>query len=148
MKIELNLENKKKFIAQYYNQKILKYKDENFTVLVWGDRLELKEIENTQLLLKSLNKITDEEALEIIEILELEEANYQIDEHQGLTIYIGDWEDFNHYDISDNYMEFQEMKYVKIFHIFQYLQSKGYALPYQGYTVNELIEAGWIILNN
>lgn len=34
----------------------------------------------------------------------------------------------------------------QVLEAYQYLQSKGYALPFMGYTVEELIEAGWIKL--
>lgn len=78
---------------------------------------------------KELKDITDEDAIEVAKILNLKEFNHQINE-QGLTIYVGDWDDFNHYYISpDGDIELNGASFEQNIKVYQYLQSRGYKLP-------------------
>lgn len=170
------LQNKGKLFAQYWGQKILFYNDNKHGIPVKARKVDgYWLLKDAYLQLKPLSQITDEHAIEVAkiacgekvfrqreniidtpdgrhkdvtyvlverfinhpEIMEWKEyALIQIDHDDcdvitGIKDEIGCWNDA----YTDNYI-----------HITDYLRSKGYALPYNGLSVEQLIKFGWIKL--
>jgi len=172
--MENTKENKAKFFAQYYGLEVLKFTHEEKSAEVWDPHHH--RIDFAYLELTPICKITDEDAIEVARIvypgngifkqIEIvidtpegrhddvtyvlikkfinhpdlmewrEFALIQIDHEDGAVIRgsvneSGDFED----DFTDNYI-----------HVTDFLRSKGYALPFHGLSVENLIEYGWVKL--
>ena len=129
MKIENTLENKSKFFAQYWGQHLIIMG--SFLRII--DHVTLCNIENDDILqLKPLHKISDEYIFELTSHLDFD--NSEINEFKDLIIRNNnEWY---------NYFDKQEIIFV-----YDYLRSKGYALPYMDLSVEDLIEYGWIKLD-
>ena len=129
MKTENNLENKTKFFAQYWGQHLIIMG----SFLRRIDHVTLCNIENDDILqLKPLSKISDEYIFELTSHLDFD--NSEINEFKDLIIRNNnEWY---------NYFDKQEIIFV-----YDYLRSKGYALPYMDLSVEDLIEYGWIKLD-
>ncbi len=121
--------------AQYWMQKIGITK---FTHRLQINRSNIGNIDKISV--KPLSAITDEDAIEVTKIAYKGRWDLPPDEKQLLVLGKQAVRDlfFNHgsFPMSHN------------FFIFQYLQSKGYALPYLNYSVEELVEAGVYLLEN
>lgn len=128
MKVEINIENKSRFIALYtpYGE-IWKKSNEGHQLKVATGNICLN--------LKSLSSISDED---VIQLSKLMDENF---------------EGFGHTDIPvEEIVEFrndivqvlEEIYYPLV--IADFLRSRRYALPYLGISVEEQIEAGWIKL--
>lgn len=138
--MENTLENKAKFFAQYwgFNETMVIDTFMGRTNILSVDYV-LKEhslhsiFKDYQLLLKPLSSITDEDAIEVAKIFNQHKikAHYSDDDLKAYLINKGKQFAFRceHYVI-----------------IYQYLQSKGYALPYMGLSVEQLVEYGWVKL--
>jgi hypothetical protein len=118
--------NKERFFAQYIGQKVLCDKAKN-------NNIELTKAWNWKnqsffLRLKSLSNITNEDALEIAKLNRW--ADYR--EGNDPEPYITHTKNFI------KKPEFQLGSYV------DYLRRRGYALDFDGITVDEQIEFGWI----
>lgn len=143
---------KLQFFTQYLGQRVLKTKDDECPEI--GNNLLTLNIpflsliennpENYYLELKSLSKISDEHVLELFKKqVELEKADKvkcnDICFNNGsifleIRFYFGKgW--------SESY------KQLNIEQI-DYLRSKGYAIPYMKYSIQDLIEKKWITLEN
>ena len=129
MQIENTLENKSKFFAQYWGQHLIIMG--SFLRII--DHVTLCNIENDDILqLKPLSKISDEYIFELTSHLDFD--NSEINEFKDLIIRNNnEWY---------NYFDKQEIIFV-----YDYLRSKGYALPYMDLSVEDLIEYGWIKLD-
>lgn len=134
--MENNLENKAMFFAQYYGQNVKRsYLPEQTSLQVidrdvfWIGHL----IINGYLELKSIEDITDEDALECtgVEVFK----TYQSDENSGCygMLPSGIFLDQEAFYITDRFNA-------------DYLRSKGYALPWMGLSIEKLIEYGWVKL--
>lgn len=121
MEVEINNENKAKFFAQYWNQEVIDHEDYNREgcLKVSGEMIRIC-YDDYYLLLKPLSSISDEDA----EIIDLES------------------EDYNENGWWDKHGNFYWWSYADV----DYLRSKGYALPWMGLSVEEMVEAGWIKL--
>lgn len=119
MKTEINNENKSKFFALYWGQKVVK--DKSSQLLYVSPNINL-EHESWFLTLKPLSAISDED----VEIIDLGLEDYNED---GWWNKHGDFYWWASTDVD-------------------YLRSKGYALPWMGLSVEEMIQAGWIKLIN
>lgn len=130
--MENTLENKEKFFAQYWGQRILRYS-------FWREDVESRDckfeeaVKNHYILLKPLSSITDEDAVEVAKIFNQHKikAHYSDDSLKAYLIKEG------------KQFAFRCEHYVVIY---QYLQSKGYALPFMGLSVEQLVEYGWVKL--
>lgn len=128
---ELTNENKAKFFAQYYGQKVLSHIDYMDSV-GFSPLLTIDFYISTEhfLLLTPLSLISDEDAKALCEICGVNPSfetgvyitNYfmkpyssNINSNDGITVY-------------------------------QYLQSKGYALSWMGLSIDQLVESGWVQL--
>jgi len=162
--MENNIENKAKFFAQYWGQNVLD-SDRGFTFLDYDSMIELEAETETQILnLKPLSSITDEDATQIakhsISTLDIEGFEVvKIDRSENTKIFIsfnnllrckgyfisissnGTLSAFETYkdDIKQKFYQFPTTA-------FDYLRSKGYALPFMGLSVEKQIEYRWVKL--
>jgi len=127
MKAEINQENKAKFFAQYYGQNIQRAGDDP----AYFETKPEYTAEDWYLELKSLSAITDEDAIEMGVI-----NNWR----RGVDFSI----DVANYRNMAKFFDKGElgMNYETV----DYLRSKGYALPFMGLSVEEMVQAGWIKL--
>ena len=130
------LENKEKFFAQYWGQKIaffqLGLEVGEFTIKMDSEFQALLNkpeygLEKAFIKLKPLSDITDED-LKVI----------GLDNHINKTESI--YKDANHF--------LKEIEHMGFFTQFEsdFLRSKGYVLPWMGLSVDKLIEYGWVKL--
>jgi tRNA splicing endonuclease len=126
MKTENTLENKAKFFAQYWGQHVLYFSSDFLRKI---DNLTLDSVENDDYLeLKPLSQISDEDASKVCDLIFITNNNLNIQQIKQIVILIE----------SNNWNNYK---------IFDYLRSKGYALPYMDLSVEDLIEYGWIKLD-
>lgn len=152
--METNQENKSKFFAQYWGQKIFKRRRYS-----GGHILQQVFLSSTYgfLELKPLSSISDEDAIEACKVaysLTFDyEAKWTIEvdaeigfltvkskgSHHSFDI------DFESGIISQYQDEFNETgNTMNHYSVCDYLRSKGYALPWMGLPVEEMVDAGWI----
>lgn len=155
MKTENNLENKKKFFAQYWGQEIVKWNfsaggHSSMRLTVDDIRLNTPNESDFFLELTPLSQITDEDLIELIEIPEGWEIfkiyKYKSDGYSGVKIR-------KPYD--ENELKFNEdgfkydIKTISLNHKnYDILRSKGYALPWMDLSVEDLVEYGWVKLKD
>lgn len=121
MKTEINLENKANFFGNYWGQKYMYSND-------WGRFSESvgchhfsTHLPNAVLILKSISSITPNEQGFITSSKITNDTTLIIEDKIG-NYFLGD------------------------LYITDYLRSKGYALPWMGLSVDQMVEAGWIKL--
>lgn len=125
MKTQNTLENKAKFFVQYWGQHVLYFTSDFLRKI---DNLTLDSIENDDYLeLKPLSQISDEDASKVCDLIFITNNNLNIQQIKQIVILIE----------SNNWNNYK---------IFDYLRSKGYALPYMDLSVEDLVEYGWIKL--
>ena len=117
------LENKAKFFAIYWGQTIYQNSKSDLPNVYCVCDLSLKKpfVMDGHLLLTPLSQITDEDALK------LSEEVYQSVNEYGFNFYYGGYKSLTSEDVD-------------------YLRSKGYALPWMGLSVEQLVSSGWIKL--
>jgi hypothetical protein len=121
MKPENTLENKANFIMLYFNQKVLCFRNILEPIIYVGldDQISLgKARKEDFLLLTPLSQITDEDAIEC------------------------------GYEDAAQLLRFKNKRTKPMFELHDYLRSKGYALPWMGLSVDELVEYGWVKLKD
>lgn len=124
MKTENNLQNKATFFAQYYLQEVFIIGTQTFAF----DGLNMNEIDDGDcLLLRPLSSITDDEAIEVAY------TNWP-DYRERKAAISKEWLLRVLETISQNRA------------VYQFLQSKSFALPWRDLSVDDLIEYGWIKL--
>lgn len=130
--MENNLDNKAKFFAQYWGQAVMRYDTGNVIYGVEGKLVNTVD-EKDYLQLKPLSSISDEDAIELWDKLYLnntwanKEKIYAVHTSIGLD--------------SNDYTFFE----VQI--IVDFLRSKGYALPFGGLSVEQLVKYNWLRLS-
>lgn len=134
--MENTLENKAKVFAQYWGQKVLKGESETIHALNAGDMAF--GIENNWLQLKPLSSITEEDLYFVGQLFGYEEF-YGV-QHQNVYYKANQIikDIFYHPD--------SHCKIDLYLCLFDYLRSKGYALPWMGLSVEEQIKYGWVKL--
>lgn len=134
--MENNLKNKAKFFAQYWDQKILTGipVDKPFTFRRLNHQNIQKGIMYSFLKLKSLSDITDEDAIEVAKIID-----YNHGRNKLAFVKVGK-------HVCHNILEMGEITPKRAFSLIDYLRSKGYALPYNGLSVENQISYGWVKL--
>lgn len=123
MKAEINNENKEKFFAQYWGQNLLSSDMHGDGGTVYSLTMKTDSLNGKSLKLKSITEISEEEGLEIVK--------------SGLTI-----EFFEKGWRTKDTLIFFDYK----IHMVDYLRAIGYAMPWMGLSVDEMVEAGWIKL--
>lgn len=140
--MENTLENKKKLFSIYFWQKVVcastidkKVSLMHQTIFTYPD-----EFKNYCLDLKPLSSITDEDAIILMNIIYPEFDKKEILYKKDRFIYF----------ISKNPIYHISMECVEdnCIYVFDYLRSKGYALPWMGLSVEKQIEYGWIRLTD
>ena len=139
MKTQNILENKARFFAQYWCQKIICFphnknpiRYDNPNKLLAGT-FERK----AYLQLKPLSQISDEDAIDVSKIFGLGHLSGAIKE-LILSIFRTSINDSGTTSSTNGIKNWMQ--------VFDYLRSKGYALPYMGLSVEDLVEYGWIKL--
>ena len=131
MKTEIIIENKAKFFAQYYGKNVflnLNYTKEPIDLI--GIRIMNNDLIDGVLLLKPLLSISNYDLATMVEEFDISIGSGFLDEYDNL-------QDFkNNLDINACWP----------IGMFDFLRSKGYALPFMGLSVDEMIKAGWIKL--
>lgn len=157
---QINLENKTKFFAQYWGQKILLFDGLPSDVDSWIDGSNSKSF---VLNLKPLSSITDEDAIALSKIiLEAPFSRYRnINVTRNFSVTDFPYIMVSHKNlrhrlqidctlVNFNILELEEdvssQIDMKPYACIDYLRSKGYALPWMGLSVDEMVEAGWINL--
>jgi hypothetical protein len=130
MKPELNNENKAKFFALYWGQKIGMFKLDNHQTfdIKLGNGLSLEKCYSVRL--KPLREISDEDAIEVARI---SKTRHIISVEVGKAIV---------WSCVKKYIQYPDL----MAYVYDYLRSKGYALPWMGLSVEEMVQAGWIKL--
>ena len=135
MKLENTLENKARFFAQYFGQHVLYFSSDFLRKI---DNLTLDSVENDDYLeLKPLSQISDEDAIEVSKIFGLGHLSGAIKE-LILSIF--------RTSINDSGTTSSTNGIKNWLHVFDYLRSKGYALPWMDLSVEDLVEYGWVKL--
>lgn len=129
--MENTLENKSRFFAQYWSQRIAIQNEGGGSGFSYEiNEATICDIKYDYLKFKQLSQITDEDAIEVATIV----SNSIRDADTGdlVTLF---------------YTEVKKDPYVLAFASYEtvdYLRSKGYALPWMGLSVEQLISYGWI----
>lgn len=133
MKTQNTLENKARFFAQYWGVKCLK--NELLNELIPAQKVDKSNCNGLPqqfLELMPLSQISDEDVIEITKLTHgskfLEQVFTALPKDK-VTKYIR--------HITDGLKNYSK---------FDYLRSKGYALPYMDLSVEDLIEHGWVKL--
>lgn len=122
------LEDKAKFFAQYWGQKVLKINNLGMLIPL---KVKLDQIQNGYLELKSLSQISNEDAIELGKVLSKYIASPN--SKTGNEYYIALCR--NHIKVSMKLCDFVDKA-----------RELGYAAPYNGVSVETLIEWRWIRL--
>ena len=117
-----------RFFTQYWGQKVVAHTEDLKLNGIKEVRYEprtlinFKEIETSCIVLKPLSKITDEDAISMYRGLErnYESANQFLEDYKSI-----------------GFLEQSEV---------DFLRSKGYAVPFMEYSVEDLISFGWVRL--
>ena len=148
--MENTLENKAKFFALYWGQMVL------------SDGIEIGgcvgDCEPDMFLeLKPLSSITDEDAIEVAKILrphsfEMHPRGWKVNRTEN-EIEITHRQSIFEFDIDysgslgvDSDAGWSYLGNAEQLFAYDYLRSKGYALPYMGLSVEKLVEYGWVKL--
>ena len=110
-----------RFFAQYWGQQVQRYENNNYKKVVNGF-IETNLQDKDYLLLKPISKITDEDAISMYRGLErnYESANQFLEDYKSI-----------------GFLEQSEV---------DFLRSKGYAVPFMVYSVDDLVKIGWVRL--
>ena len=153
--MENNTENKAKFFAQYWGQEVLKYPGLNPVFEIqWQEfnphieNEEIKPIQDGYLELKPLSSITDEDAIEVSSLLTQEKYIVVERTDQYISLSKGKYDFFIWFDgeILFNNDNASQLPLERM-HVYDFFRLNGFALPWNGISVQEQIERGWVKLN-
>lgn len=150
--MENTLENRFRFYAQYWGVDcFMFYETHPCTNIVDSKFLfEGEDDEKTYLVLKPLSTISDEDAIYVAKIIEPTWKSPVITYNDSKCVSIGrNRPNYGHtIDLYSDGTLYCEYKYDSdcFLMAYDYLRSKGYALPYMGLSVEKIIEYGWIKL--
>jgi hypothetical protein len=125
--MEYKFENKAKYFAQHLGQRVLF----NRSRQTGGHRVFFPIAHNSVLQLKSLSSISDDEVTEVARIVGWTHHDFQQLKTSGLNFING----------GDEVCPLEDFCTCVDF-----LRSNGYALPYNGLSVQQLIDYGWLEL--
>jgi len=137
MKIEIsNYDAQKKFNALYWGQPV----GETWVAIGYKDTKVCQAQDGFRLRLKSVNDISDEDAIEIAKMysLNINKNEYSVYKNDFGKTFVSWGETYLEKLLIDDVLTKSESV--------DYLRSKGYALPYLGLSVQDLINAGWVKL--
>lgn len=152
MKAEINNENKARFFDLYSGQKVIQVRTYSDLKTPYGCKL-VNDFRDRKLgsiaLLKPLSSISDDDAIEVANIYGLNGFSIRAISQFGVKDFgskNGEITLFNDLSFGGNSSSSFEADYFKKNIVFDYLRSKGYALPWMGLSVDQMIEAEWIKL--
>ncbi len=122
-----------RFFAQYWGQ-LYEFKNTKTTWIINEGAFPLEKEGNERLILTDLKNITDEDAIDVAKIFGMTEDFEFIGKILCNTIF----------DNSES--ESETTIYNSNAKAVDYLRSKGYAVPYMEYSVDDLISFGWVRL--
>lgn len=129
--MENTLTNKARFFAQYWWQKLFVINGNNEDTY---NNWRTEDLDKGYMLLTPLSDITDEDAIEVAKI----ENSYEDALTRGKVLV----NTFIKYIDCSHSMK----NSLQFINMIDYFRSKGYALPWNGLTVEEQIEFGWVKL--
>lgn len=144
--MENTLENKARFFSLYWRQKVMRCKTFNATTGHGLSGLMKVDInsetikENWFLELKPLTSISDEDAIEVAKIFGRVKGDSPNEYRKLINYFFGDGSLF------DRFYLIPELPVYTSLEVIDCLRSKGYALPFVGASVEELINRGWVKL--
>jgi len=135
----MNIE-KARFFGQYYGQRVLciRSKEEPTLYVGFDDMQNNMVLDADYLLLKPLSSIDDADALEVLKICGID---HELEQYKDFYDMLKEQSNF-----MDYFFKARPLYFSEVILAYQYLQSKGYALPFLNYSVNQLVEKGWIKL--
>lgn len=153
------IDNKARFFAQYLDQRIYCIVGWNRGAMILDNDKLIKDkyLDKAFLELKSLQSITDEDAIEVASMLrppsfemhprgwKIARTKKEIEITHRQSVYEFDI-DFDGTIGVDNGESWEYLSNAVLLHVYDYLRSKGYALPYLGVSVEQQIEWNWIKL--
>lgn len=151
MGIGLTKDNKEKFFSLYWGQDIIHHSIYS-PFLGYFNSVDEEHMYNHGvnwycLALKPLSSISDEDGIEVLNILMGSKTDRYENWHTTMQKH---WLKIIKTDLQDLFGSRQTSNLLPYFkstwETGDYLRSKGYALPYLGISVEEMIEAGWIKL--
>jgi hypothetical protein len=164
MKAEINNENKAKFFALYWRQNVFMCEYYSKPIKLIGTHLDYlygMDYPEYYLQLKPLSSISDEDASELAKYFKVTEADFWTDQFEKYRTgrHFDDQDDVIYHfekvgrdicEMIEDTSFFSKRVWHKdesdIIIAADYLRSKGYAIPWMGLSVEEMVEAGWIKL--
>lgn len=128
-------ENKAKFFAQYWGQEVMVVPYHS-TKLIPVHVYQNMDVRQYSLELKPLSQITDEDALELFNLISPDWKDCSNEISFGKAYASG----YDEKDIERAHTTFEALL------IIDFLRSKGYAIPYMGISVEQQMEWGWVKL--
>ena len=126
--MENAIENKAKFFAQYWGQKVFQFRGGRLSTQKVGTTyMDKYGVTHRHLVLKPLSSITDKDAIEVCNLFQYDNVPTT--------------------DFCLSFCKRYMSRVIQSTKAYQYLQSKGYALPFHDLSVEQLIECGWVKLN-
>ncbi|MFD2599884.1 hypothetical protein ACFSQ3_13080 [Sphingobacterium corticis] len=132
------LENKAKFFAQYWDQTVLMNIGHPFK----GDNKPdnwYKKFEHDYLLLKPLSAISDEDAMIVAKLIGEARGSWSKDYEDTIIRNVKSY-------LSNRMMPCVTIKNSS--EVIDYLRSKGYLLPFNGVSREEILNRGWAVLES
>ena len=141
--MENTIENKKKLFAQYFGQRVWRYFHTNGEQnLLYVDGLTMENKSHfgfTGVLeLKPLAAITEEDAIEVAKMVKSWDDELDMLPVHDVYEWMNEILSNNSVTVADYVTGFQASQ------LSDYLRSKGYALPWNGISIEQQIEWGWI----
>lgn len=136
--VEINLKNKSRLFGKYCDQELIIIADDG-------------RFEDCFINLNLISSITDEDTIEVAKLMGLTEGDFEIT-HRTTDIHINSYsQEFTllfencsiYFNDFDTYSANTGIDYLSAY---DFLRSKGYALPWMGLSVEEMVQAGWIKL--
>lgn len=134
MKAEITLENKAKFFAQYWGQLIVIHPPTSVISHVANHSMTTQALSCQCLFLRPLSSISDEDKKELALLL-----GYSRQLKDSTLIGLG--EAYINQPVREEGIHLYAC-------VCDYLRYKGYALPWMGLSVEEMVEEGWIKLKD
>lgn len=137
--MENTLENKSKFFAQYWGQNIMIWNEGNMSIppqKVGISYMTKYGVLNRKLELKPISSITENEVNKIAEYYMYSAYNAKLKE------------DKIHFEFIHGDLQSSGSIYILSDYSLDFLRSLGYALPWMGLSVEDMITFGWIKLKN
>ena len=133
-------QEKANFFAQYLGQEIMSY-PHNSGCLMYVGGINMTNLSDEYIILTPLSMITDEDAIEVATQQGFHNKHVTISKENQIQYGKEIAETLN--EERDNV----ELYYSTMVMNADYLRSKGYALPWNGHTVEEMEKSGWLKLN-